>query len=99
MARARVQAVANLGLLEVDSAVEELADAYYSAMQLPERARADAYHVALAAWHGMDYLVTWNCSHIASGFVRKRVDEINFRQGIRSTTICTPEELMEIPNV
>jgi len=37
---------------------------------LPDKAQADAYHLALAAWHGVDYLMSWNCTHIVSGRVR-----------------------------
>lgn len=35
--------------------------------QLPEKARADAYHIALATWHGIDFMVSWNCTHIVNG--------------------------------
>jgi hypothetical protein len=77
--------------------VEELADAYFAKLQLPVRARADAFHLAFAAWHGMDFLVTWNCSHIASGFVRREIKKTNALWEIVSPTICTPEELMGEP--
>ena len=59
-----------------------------------EKASTDALHMATAAWYEMDYLLTWNCRHIANGFVRRRLDEINRNRGILSPTICTPEELL-----
>ena len=62
----------------------------------PDKAQADAYHLALAAWHGLDYLVSWNCTHIVSGRVRMIIEEVNAEFGIRTPIICTPEELMEI---
>jgi hypothetical protein len=63
---------------------------------LPDKAQADAYHLALAAWHGLDYLVSWNCTHIVSGRVRMIIEEVNAEFGIRTPIICTHEELMEI---
>lgn len=60
-------------------------------------ALADCYHLALASWHGMDYLVSWNMKHIVNGDVILAVQEINAARGIRTPLICTPEELVEDP--
>ncbi len=95
MAQRRLDAVSELKLLELLPEVEKLADVYFAQLQLPMRARADALHLAFAAWHGMDFLVTWNCSHIASGFVRREIKKTNALWEIISPTICTPEELIE----
>ena len=63
---------------------------------LPEvRTLADAYHLAVASWHGIDFIVSWNCTHIVNGRIKMLIEEINARQGIRTPIICTPEELME----
>lgn len=94
--RARIEAVKAAVVLEVTEEVTELADLYFERIDIPEAARADSYHLALAAWHGMDYLVTWNCKHIAAARVRRMLGEINIVRGIRTPGICTPEELMEI---
>lgn len=91
----RKNSVAAFGILEVSPEVRDLAEQYFIAIDLPERARADAYHLALAVWHGMDYLVTWNCTHIAGGKVKRIVEIVNVGRGIGSPIICTPEELME----
>jgi len=96
-AKARLDAVADIAELELVPEVRQLADAYFAAIQLPERARADAYHLAFAAWHGLDFMVTWNCSHLANGFVRRKIHAVNSERSIESPTICTPEELMEAP--
>ncbi|MCP4656629.1 MAG: type II toxin-antitoxin system VapC family toxin [bacterium] len=97
-AQARLSAVADFKILELVPEVRDLADAYFSGIEIPARARADSYHLAFAAWHGMDFLVTWNCTHIAGGFVRRMVRGINSEREIATPTICTPEELMEIPH-
>ena len=49
----------------------------------------------VAAWHGADYLLTWNCRHIASAHVRPRIDALCRARGISAPQLCTPEELME----
>jgi len=95
-AKKRIQAVRAFGVLEVVPEVRDLAERYFTAIDLPEKVRADAYHLALAVWHGMNYLVTWNCTHIAGGKVKLIVQELNAGRGIESPVICTPEELMEV---
>ena len=91
----RMAATGLLPILPLTPDVESLAALYFEAVQLPEKARADSYHLAIAAVHEMDYLVSWNCSHIVSGRVRRIIEAINDDRGIRTPIICTPEELME----
>ena len=91
----RLEKIQSFPLLEINENVYELANIYFIEIRLPEKARADAYHLALATWHGMDFVVSWNCKHIANGHVRLLIEEINAERGIRTPIICTPEELME----
>jgi len=51
--------------------------------------------MAAASWYGLEYLASWNCKHIAAGWVRRLVKEVNERLGIVTPEICTPLELME----
>ena len=95
-AQRRVHSVTAFPVLEVVPAGHTVAAAYFAAIPLPDKAQADAYHLVLAAWHGLDYLVSWNCTRIVSGRVRMIVEEVNAQFGIRTPTICTPEELMEV---
>ncbi len=60
----------------------------------PAKAIRDAAHLAFAGGYGLDYLVTWNCAHIANAEFRRRLWEINLSIGIRTPIICTPEELL-----
>ena len=57
------------------------------------KAVADAAHIALAAVHGMDFLLTWNCAHIANAVVAKAVAKVCWQYDWDSPLICTPEEL------
>jgi hypothetical protein len=94
-AKLKLDSVSPFQLLKVLLEVRNLADSYFSAIEIPEKARADSYHLAVAAWHGMDFLVSWNCTHIVSGRVKRIMEEINSANGIRTPIVCTPEELME----
>lgn len=94
--RLRLETISSFPVLEINPDVFNLAELYFSRLDIPDKARADAYHIALASWHGLDYLVSWNCTHIANGRVRMMIEEINSAQGIRTPVICTPEELMEV---
>ena len=60
---------------------------------LPMKARVDALHVAMAAVHGMDYLLTWNCTHIANAVLRGRIEGLCRAAGFEPPVICTPLEL------
>ena len=59
-----------------------------------QKAATDAAHIALAAIHGIDYLMTWNCKHIANATIFEAIREICFQKGYACPVICTPEELL-----
>jgi hypothetical protein len=84
----------NVPLLEITPEVAELAAALIMRLPLPPRAGADAAHIAVAAYHGMNFLLTWNCSHIANAVLRPRIEKICREQGYSAPVLCTPEELL-----
>ena len=81
--------------LAVDERIISLAEAICEEIRLPERALADAYHIAIPSVHGIDYLVTWNCKHIANAFMLRKIEQIVRAKGYIMPVVCTPEELME----
>ncbi len=91
----RLQLVANMPLLAVDERIISLAEAICEEIRLPERAQADAYHIAIPSVHGIEYLVTWNCKHIANAFMLRKIEQIVRAKGYTMPVVCTPEELME----
>lgn len=95
-AQKRMAALMGFTILKVNDEVRNLAERYFEAIDLPGKARIDAFHLAIAVWHGTDYLLSWNCKHIASARVRKILAEINETLSIHTPVICTPEELMEV---
>lgn len=62
---------------------------------MPQTSMYDALHSALASVYAMDYLVTWNCKHIANAYLRRRLEDINQRMHVAIPVICTPEELLD----
>jgi len=64
----------------------------------PEKAVEDAVHIATAAVHGIEFLVTWNRRHIANAAMRSGIEQVCRQAGYEPVVICTPEELMEIGN-
>jgi predicted nucleic acid-binding protein len=94
-ARARLDAIAGYPVLRVNSDAQLLADRILTRAVLPSKAAADALHIALAAVTGMNFLVTWNCTHIANGFVLQKVNALCRDAGYEPPVVCTPQELME----
>ncbi|UCH92298.1 MAG: type II toxin-antitoxin system VapC family toxin [Candidatus Aminicenantes bacterium] len=95
-AQLRLEKIKNFTILKVNSDINQLSEIYYSSLSIPEKTKADTYHLAIASWYNIDFLVTWNCSHIANGFIIKELKKINFNLGVNTPEICTPEELMEV---
>lgn len=93
--KVRLEKIVKFPVLEIIDEVRELADLYFEQIPIPDKARGDAFHLAIATFHGMDFLVSWNFSHILSARVRAVIQEINTIRGISTPIICTPEELME----
>jgi len=93
-AERRLAALKGVPSLETSDAVKRLAAALVKAAALPKKATEDALHIALATVHGMDYLLTWNCKHIANAEIRNVVAAVAYDHGYGVPVICTPEELM-----
>ncbi|MGO8703860.1 MAG: type II toxin-antitoxin system VapC family toxin [Candidatus Brocadiia bacterium] len=92
----RLQAVGAFKILEAAEAVERLTGRYMAEFSLPRSAIRDAAHIAFACVYAMDFLVTWNCAHIANGEIIKRLTRLNTAAGVPTPTICTPEELLGV---
>lgn len=93
-ARRRLALAADLPLLALTDAAGALQRRLLGTAGLPAGAAVDALHVAVAAVHGMDYLLTWNVRHIANAEARRRVEAACRAEGYRPPVLCTPEELL-----
>ena len=72
-----------------------LASRLIASQAVPAQAAEDALHIALAAVHGVEYLLTWNCKHIANATMRQAIDRACRAAGYEPPVICTPEELTD----
>lgn len=91
----RLQLVQDIPILNQTEDVRSLAKHYDKTLGLAGKARADIPHFAFAVSYQMDYLVTWNCSHIANGQMIKRLMKVNGELKRPTPLIVTPEEIME----
>ncbi len=94
-AKRRVTAIEGLPELAVSEEAELLATRLLADAAIPEKAKTDALHIAVATVHGIDYLLTWNCKYIANAVMRPKIEAICRASGYEPPVICTPLEFME----
>lgn len=94
IASQRLEILSNLSLLDLNQFVLDLAEQFLGRSNLPAKANVDAVHIAVATVHGMDYLLTWNCKHIANAQIQRKLAEISFDGGYELPILCTPYELL-----
>lgn len=93
MAQKRLEELRRIPLLDVNQDAGDLAQRLVVEGALPTKAAVDALHIAVATVHGMDYLLTWNCKHIANAEMQSKVATVCRESGFEPPIICTPEEL------
>lgn len=82
-------------MLEVTAKADQLKESLLREAALPTKAELDALHIAVATVHGMEYLVSWNCKHIANAVMLPKIYAICRAAGYEPPFVCTPLELME----
>ena len=93
VATKRLATLAGIPVLDVSPESVQLADELVRNHALPQKAAQDALHIAVAAVHGMNYLLTWNCKHIANAQMRPAIERTCLAAGYLPPILCTPEEL------
>ena len=91
----KVQLISDIEYLEINSDIEEIVEVYLANYLMPKDVLGDALHLAIASYHKMDYLLTWNCNHLANSNKRKHIRLINERLRISTPELLTPMELDE----
>ena len=91
----RMKALEGIIELQVTEDVRDLARSLINNGSLPIKAELDAFHVAVAAVNGINYLLTWNCTHIANAVMRPKIESVCRSHGFEPSVICTPSELLE----
>jgi len=95
-AKERLERLTTLTLLEVTEEAVTLAQELITTGAVPEKAAEDALHLAIAVTNGVEYLLTWNCKHLANATMRTKIEDVCRSAGYEPVIICTPEELLEV---
>ena len=95
-ARRRLQILERIPQLDVTNQSEVFAVELMKQLHMTDKAKIDALHIAVAVIHGMDYMMTWNYTHIANATLRHRIEAVCRNQGYEPPIICTPQELIEV---
>ena len=94
-AAARLAAIRDVPLLKLSENARVLAKDLLGSLAIPHGAAVDALHIAVAADNGVEFLLTWNCKHIANARIRLLIERCLRSRGYTPPVLCTPEELME----
>lgn len=95
-AQERMVYLEGIPLLQITDEVASLAESLRVGVPLPEKAAVDALHISVATINGVQYLLTWNCKHLANPSLRPRIESLCRERGYEPPVICTPQELLEI---
>ncbi|MBD2115188.1 type II toxin-antitoxin system VapC family toxin [Nodosilinea sp. FACHB-141] len=91
----RISLIAQIESLTIDARAADLAKQLVERRIVPQKAAEDAVHIALAAVNGIDFLLTWNCKHIANALMERAIRKVCGDAGYLMPSICTPLELMD----
>ncbi len=94
-AKQRLEVLDAIPVLNPLPEADEIVLSLINRLALPDRALADAAHIAICIVHGMDYLLTWNCTHIANAMYQPIIRDICDDFGFSTPVICTPDQLLE----
>ncbi len=95
LAAERLQSLDGIPLLPRDPRIGVIANEIVSRAILPPKASIDALHIAMVAHHRIQYLLTWNCKHIANARILPRIHDVLTDLGCPIPIICTPEEMVD----
>jgi hypothetical protein len=90
----RLDALTGMPLLDITVRSVEIAKGLVASGIVPAKASEDAMHISIATVHFVDYLLTWNCRHIANPEIQAKIAEHFRQQGLFLPFICTPDELL-----
>ena len=94
LAKKRLEVLSDIRVLALTEGILKLAQSLVAQGPIPPKAAGDALHIAVATVYACEYLLTWNCRHIANAEIQRTARLVARRQGFELPAICTPEELM-----
>ena len=93
-AKKRLELLTGIPILALTEGIMKLAESLVAEGPIPRTAAVDALYIAIATSYGCEYLLTWNCRHIANAEIQRMARLVARRHGYELPVICTPEELM-----
>lgn len=90
----RLALLRGLLLLPIEPAISEIVETYIEHRVMPADPGGDAMHLALASHHKCDFLVTWNCRHLANANKFGHIRRVNTLLGLYVPALVTPLELL-----
>lgn len=93
-AKRRLAVLEKLGVLAITEEMIDLAETLIGQRLIPAKAIEDSLHIAIATLHHVDFLLTWNCRHIANPIIQEGIAQYLEQRGLFLPIICTPEELL-----
>ena len=84
----------NVSLVPIDEAIAEIVLAYIQHKVMPKDPVGDALHLALASYHKCDFLLTWNCNHLANANKFGHIRRVNTMLGLYVPVLVTPIEML-----
>ena len=93
-ARKRLSAISGIPVLEISREARELAESLINTGAIPAESEEDALHIGVASINGMDFLLTWNFSHINNAFKKSQIIRTIEERGFVPPEICSPEEFL-----
>lgn len=90
----RIRELKDISVLTTPNEVPRIVREIMRVARLPAKAETDALHIAIAAYHRMNFLLTWNCRHINNAEFEDKFEQACGAQGFVCPRICNPEELL-----
>ncbi len=92
----RLALIQDLPLLTIEDEIAEIVEIYIRQKVMPADPSGDALHLAIASFHKCDFLVTWNCRHIANANKFGHIRRVNTSLGLFIPALVTPLELLGV---
>ena len=90
-----IQLINDIQLIDIEPEIAEIVQTYIQNQVMPNDPLGDALHVAIASYHKCDFLLTWNCRHLANANKFGHIRRVNVMLGLYVPALVTPLELME----
>ncbi len=86
--------VSDIPILSINSEILDIVETYINRKLMPADVKGDALHLAVASFHGCDFLLTWNCKHLANANKFSHIRRLNTLLGLFVPSLITPVELL-----